>query len=122
MAPAIVTSNGHAVASIGSSGGRKIMNCNAQIIANLAVWNMPIGEALAAPRIDASTHALQASDRLDQSVREGLAALGHDVVTVDETLGIGTFASPVALGLDADGTIEAAADAWYYPATAIALP
>jgi gamma-glutamyltranspeptidase/glutathione hydrolase len=121
MAPAIVTRDGKVRASIGSSGGRKIMNCNAQVIANLAAFGLSMGEALAAPRIDTSTRALNVSSRLGPSVQQELANLGHPVNAVNESLQTGGFASPTGVSRDQDGTLEAASDAWYFPATAKAL-
>jgi gamma-glutamyltranspeptidase/glutathione hydrolase len=121
MAPVILTRDGHVRASLGSSGGRKIMNCNTQIIGNLAAFGMAMGEALASPRIDTSTRALNVSTRLDPSVQQELANLGHPVNAVNESLQTGGFASPTGVSRDQDGTLEAASDAWYFPATAKAL-
>jgi len=122
MAPALVTRDGQIRASVGSSGGRKIMNCNAQLVANIAAYGLPVGEALAAPRIDASQRPLAVSSRIDDAARDHLAALGHRIEVIDETLLLPGFASPVGIGVHVDGSLEAAADAWYYPATALALP
>jgi gamma-glutamyltranspeptidase / glutathione hydrolase len=122
MAPALVIQDGRAVASIGSSGGRKIMNCNAQLITNMTAFGLPIDEALAAPRIDASNAYLMVSSRLDPAVPASLRELGYEVRVADETQLLGSFASPVAIGRTPDGTFEAAVDAWYFPATAMALP
>ncbi len=122
MTPALVTREGRVTASVGSSGGRKIMNCNAQVIANIAAFGLPMGEALAAPRIDASQRPLAVSSRIDPQTRDRLIELGHPVQPIDETLLMSGFASPVGIAVAADGQLEAAADAWYFPATAIALP
>jgi len=122
MAPALITRDGRIRASIGSSGGRKIMNCNAQLIANIAAFDLPMGEALAAPRIDASQRPLAVSSRFDPKTRQHLAELGHPVEVIDETLLTPGFASPAGIAITRDGQLEAAADQWYYPATAIALP
>ncbi len=122
MAPAILSVDGGARASVGSSGGRKIMNCNAQILANLAVWGMPMGESLSAPRIDASSQALVLSSRIDAEVIAGLAERGHPVDVADETLQTSEFASPVGISRSETGDLEAAADAWYFPSTAQSLP
>lgn len=121
MAPALLVRDGQIAASVGSSGGRKIMNCNAQLLLNLAVWGMEMGDALAAPRLDASTRALNVSSRMPAATVEGLRALGHPVTLIDESLLAGGFASPVAIARQPDGTLEAAADAWYFPATANVL-
>jgi len=122
MAPALVTRDGRITASVGSSGGRKIINCNTQLIANIAAFGLPMGEALAAPRIDASQHPLSVSSRIDPATHDRLAHLGHPVQPIDETLLMSGFASPTGIARGEDGMLEAAADAWYYPATAIALP
>ncbi len=98
------------------------MNCNAQDIANDAAHGLSIGEALAAPRIDASTRALAVSSRIDPAVRDALQAAGHSVSVREETLLTADFASPVAVSRSPDGQLEAAADAWYFPSTAKAIP
>jgi gamma-glutamyltranspeptidase/glutathione hydrolase len=121
MAPALISRDGRIRASVGSSGGRKIVNCNAQIIANVAAFNLPIGEAISAPRIDASLKPLKISSRIDPAIRQELAELGHQVETIDETLLTADFASPVAVAVTEDGRLEAAVDQWYFPASAIAL-
>ncbi|MDQ3542210.1 MAG: gamma-glutamyltransferase, partial [Chloroflexota bacterium] len=122
MAPALMSRDGRIVASIGSSGGRRIMNCNAQVIANVAAHGLSIGDALGAPRIDASTRALAVSSRIDPAVRDALQAAGHPVSVREETLLTADFASPVAVSRSPDGQLEAAADAWYFPSTAKAIP
>ena len=118
MAPALVTRGDGVVASVGSSGGRKIMNANAQIISNLVDFGMDAHAALEAPRIDASTRQLIASSRFPRATLDRLGALGHAVVTRDETLLTGDFASPIAIERGEDGTVIGAADPWYFPATA----
>jgi gamma-glutamyltranspeptidase/glutathione hydrolase len=121
MSPALLIRDGEVVASIGSSGGRKIMNCNAQLLLNLATWGMSMDEALNAPRIDASTKKLKVSARLDQGTIDALRAKGHDVEEVDETLLAGGFASPVGIRRSPGGELQAVADAWYFPASAKVL-
>ncbi|HYJ12290.1 MAG TPA: gamma-glutamyltransferase, partial [Thermomicrobiales bacterium] len=121
MSPALLVKDGRAVASVGSSGGRKIMNCNAQLLLNLATWGMTMEESVNAPRIDASTKKLNVSARFARSTIETLRAGGHDVEVVDETLLAGGFASPVGIGRSPEGDLQAVADAWYFPATAKVL-
>lgn len=121
MAPALVSQDGRLVASIGSSGGRKIVNCNAQVIANLTAHGMDLHEAIEAPRIDASTRSLAISTRIDPEVRGRLVEMGHPVSARDETLLTADFASPVGCARHADGVVEGAVDQWYFPATTIAL-
>ena len=122
MAPVVLTRDGVIRASIGSSGGRKIPNCNTQVLANIAIWDQPMGEALATPRIDASLAPLVVSSRFAPNVIEELAAIGHPVEVADETLQGSAFASPTGVARDNTGLLEAACDAWYFPASARALP
>jgi gamma-glutamyltranspeptidase/glutathione hydrolase len=120
MAPLLVLDDDQQVASIGSSGGRRIMNCNAQLVMNLLGHGMTIQPAILAPRIDASTPDLIASSRLPTATLEALAALGHNVVTRDERLLHGDFASPVGIERTVDGVFRGGADA-YYQAIAIGV-
>ena len=119
MAPALVMRDGQIVASLGSSGGRRIMNCNAQLILNLVDRGMTIQEAISAPRIDASEVKLLMSARIPDSTRNALTELGHRVQVHDETSFTGGFASPVGIVKMADGTFRGGADPFYAPATAI---
>lgn len=118
MAPVLVTKGDQIVASVGSSGGRKITCCNAQLIVNLVDYGFGMGEALASPRFDASTRKLVVSDRIPVATRERLQELGHTIELRDESLLTGDFASPVAIARREDGTLAGAADAWYFPAAA----
>ncbi|MGB3327499.1 MAG: gamma-glutamyltransferase [Thermomicrobiales bacterium] len=122
MAPALVTRGEHILASVGSSGGRKIMNANAQIITNIVDFGLDAHTALESPRIDASTRQLIASSRFPQETLARLGELGHTVVTRDETWMQGDFASPIAILRAEDGTVSGAADPWYFPATVAAAP
>ena len=119
MAPALLLRDGKAAVALGSSGGRRIMSCHAQLIANVADHGMTVGPAIAAPRIDGSTPELLASGRIDAATLADLARRGHAVGVVDDTLLTGAFASPVAVQRAADGGSLGAADPYYYPATAV---
>jgi gamma-glutamyltranspeptidase / glutathione hydrolase len=120
MAPAIVTRDGMALASVGSSGGRRIQNANVQIIANIVDAGMTAQDAVHAPRIDTSTPALAASARIDAGILDELAAMGHPVSVRQEHLMTSDFASPVVLRRSPDGAIDGGADPWYFPATVVA--
>ncbi len=121
MAPAVVTRDGQAVAALGSSGGRLIMNANAQLVMNLVDHGLSIQPALAAPRIDCSTPELRVSARLPVETREALAALGHRVAVRVEDAGGSQFASPVGIQRETDGALRGGADL-FYPAMAIGVP
>lgn len=120
MAPAIVTREGAALASVGSSGGRRIQNANVQVIANLVDSGMTAQEAIDAPRIDTSTPALSVSARIDAAILDELAAMGHPVSVRQEHLMTSDFASPVVIRRSSEGTVDGGADPWYFPATVIA--
>ena len=118
MAPVVLARGGEALASIGSSGGRRIMNCNVQILANLAAHDMGMQEAIEAPRIDASTAELLVSDRIPEETRAALARMGHRVAARDERLLAGDFASPSCV-LRLAGGFAGGADPYYFPASAV---
>ena len=120
MAPALVTRDGELLASVGSSGGRRIQNANSQIIANLVDAGMSAQEAIDAPRVDTSTPALGINARIDQGIIDELAAMGHPVSVRQEHLMTSDFASPVVLRRSPDGTLDGGADPYYFPATVIA--
>lgn len=121
MAPTIITRDGEALASIGSSGGRRIQNCNAQIVMNMIDGGMSAQDAINTPRIDTSTTSLAISTRIDPAVREELAAMGHKVSPRDESLMTSDFASPVVIGRNPNGELDGGSDPWYYAATTAAV-
>lgn len=117
MAPAVVVKDGQALASVGASGGRKIQNCNVQIIMNIVDSGMDAQAAIDAPRIDTSQTPLVISSRVPVDVRDDLAAMGHDVSPRYEHMMVGDFSSPVAIRRTAHGVLDGGADAFHYPAT-----
>lgn len=121
MAPLIVARNGRAVAAIGSSGGRRIMNANAQIAMNLIDRGLTMQPAVGAPRIDASTPQLLVDSRIADATRNALTALGHDVAVRDENLNFGEFASPACAQIAADGSHRGGVDPNYFPASAVGI-
>lgn len=118
MSPAILVRNGEAVAALGASGGRRIMNCVAQIAMNLVDQGMSMQEAVTSPRIDRSTASLYLSSRIPKATVDGLAALGHRVSVRVETLFFGDFASPACVERTASGELKGGVDPYYFPATA----
>jgi hypothetical protein len=71
--------------------------------------------------MDTSTPALAISARIDESIVDELAAMGHPVSVRQEHLMTSDFASPVVLRRAPDGTLDGGADPYYFPATVIAL-
>jgi gamma-glutamyltranspeptidase/glutathione hydrolase len=121
MAPIVVSRDGQAVASIGSSGGRKILNCHAQLLANMLDYGLSMQPAISAPRIDASTPSLLADRRIAPATLADLRRRGHPVAVRDEDLLTIDFASPVGIRRAADGTLHAGVDQFYFPATAVGV-
>lgn len=121
MAPALVVNSGTIVASVGASGGRKIMNCNAQQIMNIVDRGLSAQEAIDAPRIDCSTRSLVMSNREDSTIREQLADMGYTVETRHEGLLTSDFSSPTAIRRSPDGLLDGGGDPWYFPATVVGV-
>ncbi len=121
MAPVIVARDGLAVGSIGASGGRLIMNCNAQITMNMIDYGFSGMPAVNAPRIDTSSRKLLVSGRLPRQTQTDLAALGHPVVVLEEGPGTSQFSSPVGIRRHEDGSLSGGADI-FYTATATGVP
>jgi gamma-glutamyltranspeptidase/glutathione hydrolase len=118
MAPVVLSRNGRPWASLGASGGRRIMNCNAQLIVNLTDWRLAAMPAIAAPRIDCSTAELLLSWRFPADTVKALETMGHRVGIRDERLFTGDFASPTVIRSTPDGVFDGGADPYYAPATA----
>ncbi|MFM9105810.1 MAG: gamma-glutamyltransferase family protein [Chloroflexota bacterium] len=118
MAPVVVVRGGEAFMSLGAMGGRRILNAIPQIVANVADFGMGMQAAITAPRIDLSTGALQASDRIPAATLAALAAMGHDVQPIEEDVLGFEFASPAGV-LRRDGVLFGGANP-YYPAWAAA--
>lgn len=118
MAPLVLARDGRPWASLGASGGRRIMNCNAQLVINLTDWRLAAQPAISAPRIDCSTAELLLSWRFPVETVKALQKMGHRVGIRDERLFTGDFASPTAVRRTLDGVYDGGADPFYFPATA----
>ncbi|MBN2409853.1 MAG: gamma-glutamyltransferase [Candidatus Aminicenantes bacterium] len=81
--PTIIIKNGKPWAALGTPGGHTIGQTVPQMVLNLIDFGMNIQEALAAPFISfAEPDFLMVERRIPQSVRDELAALGHNVRAV----------------------------------------
>ncbi|MBL8126985.1 MAG: gamma-glutamyltransferase, partial [Chloroflexia bacterium] len=121
MAPLTLSRGGKPFAAIGSSGGRRILNCNAQLIMNMTDWRLAAQAAINAPRIDCSTGELLMSSRFPEATVEAMRALGHRVGVRDERRFTGDFASPAVVRLGADRIFDGGADPFYAPGTAMSV-
>ncbi|MBI4233385.1 MAG: gamma-glutamyltransferase [Chloroflexi bacterium] len=103
MAPLIVKRDGAPYLSIGAPGGRRIINCNTQVLLNVLDFGMGIQEAIAQPRVDVSTRQTLVDARIDAAVAQALAERGHSVSVVEETPGDVNFATPLGILVDQAG-------------------
>ena len=111
MVPLLALRDGKPMLSVGAPGGRKIMNCNAQIIMNVVDFGMGIQEAIAAPRVDAADRETYVDSRIDAGTVDALREMGHGVEVVQETAAQSNFAVPVGLMVDeVTGRIHAGVD------------
>jgi gamma-glutamyltranspeptidase/glutathione hydrolase len=102
MAPILALKNGKPALSIGSPGGRYIMNCNTQVFLNAADFGMGIQQSIAQPRIDVSGNTTLVDERIDTKTVEELRKMGHQVSIVQETAASGNFATPIGILIDHD--------------------
>jgi gamma-glutamyltranspeptidase / glutathione hydrolase len=121
MAPAVVTRNGVALAALGASGGRRIMNCVAQLALNVIDRTTSMQEATSVPRIDRSTPSLFISPRFGEATIDELRRRGHRLTVKDERNLLGEYSSPASVRRDPDGACTGGVDPWYFPATAIGV-
>ena len=111
MAPLVALQEGRPSMSIGAPGGRRIINCNAQVFLNVAQFGLGMQEAIAQPRVDVSTQHVVVDSRMAPETIEALAALGHPIEIVDETAADSHFATPLGIRVDpARGTLHSGVD------------
>lgn len=107
MTPVIVEKNGSLMLVAGSPGGSTIITSVLQTVLNTAVYEMPLDEAIAAPKFHSQWLPDRISveeDRFPADVTEALELMGHKIHHI-ETLGRvdAVMATP-------DGTVTAAGD------------
>jgi gamma-glutamyltranspeptidase/glutathione hydrolase len=119
MAPVVLLRDGRSFVALGAMGGRRILNAIPQIVSNLVDHDMGIQDAIAAPRVDYSTRALQVSSRVAPGVLDELRRRGHPVDVRDENVFSFDFASPAG-ALVENGEFRGGATQ-FYPAMAIAV-
>lgn len=116
MCPLVLERDGKALAALGASGGRRIINTVAQLALNLVDFEMDMQAAICAPRIDCSTMDPILSVRIDPAVCAELRRRGHNALLAEEAFLPRYFASPVAIQRHGDSLIGAADP--YYPTSA----
>ncbi|MEG4217278.1 gamma-glutamyltransferase [Microcoleus sp. Pol14C6] len=107
MTPVIVTENGKFRLAAGAPGGSTIITTVLQIVLNVLVYDMNVGDAVSAPRV----HHQWQPDRLmverggfETATLSELRRRGHQIVERDD------WGNANAIVLTADGWLEGAAD------------
>ena len=116
MCPIVLERDGKALAALGASGGRRIINTVAQLAINLVDFDLDIQSAIGAPRIDCSALEPILSVRIDPAVCAELRRRGHNAIVAEEAFLPRYFASPVAIQRRGESLIGAADP--YYPTSA----
>ncbi len=106
MSPLIVMEGETPVATLGAPGGAWIGIALAQVLVNLLDFGMGIQEAVLAPRVSATSEALDLSLRIPRATEAALAADGYKVKRVPTTY---AFAGVHGIAMW-DGVLEGAAD------------
>ena len=98
MSPVLVTRDHQLVGVLGASGGRKIMGGLAQVLLNLLLYEMPIDDAIAAPRLDVSGRVMYVDPRLGSSRAEVLSETTEILFgTKAQFPGVNAYTSPVGI-------------------------
>ena len=86
--PTLVMHDGKPWAAVGTLGGRTILQTIPQMLMNLIDFDMDIQQAIAAPRISfVEPNSLAVEGTVPESVRNELAARGHNVSVDERRLG-----------------------------------
>ena len=112
MTPTIVRAPDGRTLAVGASGGRRITNCLTQLIAHVFDFGMGAQDAVAAPRLDASTPWVTVDPRFGDETIGNLRSRGWDV-RVPIYPGRTAFASPAIILRDADGGLGAGVDVFH---------
>jgi gamma-glutamyltranspeptidase/glutathione hydrolase len=85
MAPTQVFRDGAFLLSIGTPGSYGILQTTPQMLLNVVEFGMTVQEAIEAPRVRAYRDRLvDVEGRIPESVRDGLAARGHQVNVIED--------------------------------------
>lgn len=98
--------DGKAIATVGSSGGIKIMTSVIQIALNIMDRGMSPQQAISQPRIDFEGDKVILDGRFEQQVIDTLRSYGHTVEVRSEELSTFEFGNPAVLARDGNGVIR----------------
>jgi gamma-glutamyltranspeptidase/glutathione hydrolase len=99
-APTLIAKGDAPLLAVGAPGGRKIMSAVTQAIVNVIDFGDGPQDAVNRPRVHDEGEGLLVDSRISQEVRDGLAALGHQIDVKEETLMSAWFARPNAILID----------------------
>jgi gamma-glutamyltranspeptidase/glutathione hydrolase len=108
----VAVKDGRAVFAAAGSGGYRITTA---ILHALACWkdfSMPLPEAVAAPRVHCQGKETYVDARIDPLVMEGLAKLGHRVVSQLDDPGLNAFGRISAIAREGDRLVAASGPPW----------
>ena len=87
MSPTLVMRDGRPLMALGTPGGTRIFAAVLQAILNVVEHGMSIQEAVEAPRIWTQGQELEVEEGVADSVRDQLAAMGHEIEVVPNVAG-----------------------------------
>ncbi len=115
MSPMMALRDGKLRYALGLPGGKRIFPSAMQALVNLIDHDMSLQEAVEAPRVWTEGNALEVEQTVPDSVRLGLAALGHEVQPVATVAG-----GMNGIAFHDDGTMTGAA-CWRADGTPIGI-
>jgi gamma-glutamyltranspeptidase / glutathione hydrolase len=108
MAPSVVLEEGRPRLVVGSAGSIRLRAAILQIVVNVLDHGMTVTEAIDAPRVHLEGTALQLEGGIEPEAVDRLEAAGYEVVRWNSRNLY--FGGASAVGLGADGALEAAGD------------
>jgi len=107
----IVFKDGHPLAAICASGGRRTATGVLHVMLNLIDFGMGVQEAIEAQRLHCEVGEVFIDSNIPQGVQDALKAMGHPLVAVEETVAQCNFGRVVAVRRDPQtGRIHGGAD------------
>ena len=119
MAPLLATKQGKPYLSVGSPGGRQVINANINVALNILEFGMDPQESITVPRTDTAGELNLVDSRLDVNVVEALRQLGHRIEVVSDIEAWYRFGRPSALLVDRDNGVLRAGTHTLQTATAV---
>jgi gamma-glutamyltranspeptidase/glutathione hydrolase len=77
MSPVIVLRRGQPILAVGSGGSSRLRSAILQTVSNLVDFGLPLGEAVAAPRLHFEENVVQLEGGIAPEVADGLEATGY---------------------------------------------